>query len=53
MNEETLFAEASAIESPKERSRFLDTACRENPELRQAVEKLLSLANEFLGVGAG
>lgn len=44
MNEEILFAEASAIESPEERRKFLDNACGDNHELRSAVEKLLRLA---------
>jgi formylglycine-generating enzyme required for sulfatase activity/serine/threonine protein kinase len=46
MNEETLFAEAIAIESPEERRRFLDSACGGNAELRQGVEKLLSLTSD-------
>ena len=34
---------AEALDLPREeRSRFLDEACRESPELRQAVEKVLS-----------
>ncbi len=44
MNEETVFAEAIAIESPEERSKFLDSACAEDLELRKSVEKLLCLA---------
>ena len=44
MNEETLFAEAIAIESPEERSQFLNDACGGNVELRKSVEKLLQLA---------
>ena len=45
MNEETLFAEAIALESAEERSQFLDSACGDNLELRQAVQKLLNLSS--------
>ncbi len=44
MNEETLFAEAIALESPEKRRQFLDEACGGNSELRKSVEKLLHLA---------
>jgi serine/threonine protein kinase/formylglycine-generating enzyme required for sulfatase activity len=46
MNEEALFADAIAIESPEERRRFLDAACAGDPVLRQGVEKLLTLADQ-------
>jgi len=45
MNEESLFAEAIAIESAEKRSKFLDEACGDNLELRKAVEKLLELSD--------
>jgi len=45
MNEETLFAEAIAIESPEKRKQFLDQACGENLKLRKSVEELLHLAD--------
>jgi serine/threonine protein kinase/Leucine-rich repeat (LRR) protein len=45
MNEETLFAEAIAIESPEKRRQFLDEACGENLKLRKSVEELLHLAD--------
>lgn len=45
MNEQTIFAEAIGIESSEERMRFLDSACGENGELRQAVQRLLELAD--------
>lgn len=51
MNEETLFAEAVAIESPIERAKFLDEACAGNAGLRTAVDRLLALhdsAHSFL-----
>lgn len=47
MNEETLFAEAIAIESPEKRSQFLDEACGDNLKLRKSVEQLLHLANNL------
>jgi eukaryotic-like serine/threonine-protein kinase len=51
MNEETLFAEAVAIDSPQERATFLDEACAGNAALRTAVDRLLALhesARSFL-----
>ncbi len=46
MNEETIFAEASAIEPGEERKRFVEAACGDNLELRHAVQKLLDLADQ-------
>ena len=43
MNEESIFAEAIALES-EERDRFLDSACGDDLELRKAVQKLLDLS---------
>ena len=51
MTEETIFAEAAAIASPVERTKFLDEACAGNAELRTAVDRLLQLhesAGSFL-----
>lgn len=45
MNEDSIFAEAIAIESAEQRDQFLDSACADNLELRQAVEKLLKLSD--------
>lgn len=45
MNEESIFAEAITIESAEHRGQFLDSACGDNLELRQAVEKLLKLSD--------
>jgi tetratricopeptide (TPR) repeat protein len=42
MNEESLFHEALARPTPRERAAFLDAACAGRPELRAAVEALLS-----------
>jgi tetratricopeptide (TPR) repeat protein len=42
MNEETLFHEALARSTPRERAAFLDEACAGRPELRSAVEALLA-----------
>ncbi|HZN66036.1 MAG TPA: tetratricopeptide repeat protein, partial [Tepidisphaeraceae bacterium] len=44
-NEESIFAEASALPSAAERSAFLDRACAGDAELRRHVEELL-LAHE-------
>jgi tetratricopeptide (TPR) repeat protein/serine/threonine protein kinase len=41
-NEESVFADALAIQDPGERAAFLDRACADNPGLRQDVESLLS-----------
>lgn len=49
MNEETLFAEVMAIGSIEERIRFLDSACADNRELRQAIEKRMRLAEDADG----
>ena len=38
----TIFGKALAIESPEERSEFLDQACGENATLRAEVEHLLA-----------
>ncbi|MCC9609489.1 bifunctional serine/threonine-protein kinase/formylglycine-generating enzyme family protein [Blastopirellula sp. JC732] len=51
MNEESLFAQAIAIQSPEERARFLDEACGDDHELRVGVESLLrhaEIAGSFL-----
>jgi len=45
MNEESIFAEAIAIDSTEKREQFLDSACGDNLELRQAVQKLLTLSD--------
>src|SRR5262249_46077466 len=48
---DTVFAQAIEIESPEERSVFLDKACASDPELRREVEKLVRdyfRAGEFL-----
>lgn len=45
MNEESIFAAAIAIDSPEERDQFLDSACGDNLELRQAVQRLLKLSD--------
>ena len=45
MNEESIFSEAIAIESAEERGQFLDSACGDNLELRQAVQRLLKLSD--------
>src|SRR6516162_9902526 len=42
MNEETLFHEALARTTPQQRAAFLDEACAGQPELRAAVEALLT-----------
>jgi tetratricopeptide (TPR) repeat protein len=42
MNEESLFHEALARSTPRERAAFLDEACAGQPELRAAVESLLA-----------
>src|SRR4051794_37561378 len=50
-----IFSEALEQSSPVERSRYLDTACGGDPELRRRVEQLLAAqdqAGQFLG-GAG
>jgi len=39
---ESLFSAALAIESPKERAKFLDQACGADQQLRQQVEELLA-----------
>ena len=38
---ETIFCEAIAIESPEDRTAFLDQACQDNPDLRRELEKLI------------
>jgi hypothetical protein len=46
-----LFSQAMARASPDERARFLDEACRDEPEVREQVESLLRAeesAREFL-----
>jgi serine/threonine protein kinase/formylglycine-generating enzyme required for sulfatase activity len=51
MNEETIFAEAAAIASPVDRTKFLDGVCAGNAALRAAVDRLLLLhesAGSFL-----
>src|SRR5262249_34663060 len=56
MNEESLFHEALARPSRRDRDQFLNEACAGNPELRAAVEALLSPqdgAGEFLASSAG
>lgn len=45
MNEESIFAAAIAIDLPEERDQYLDSACGDNLELRQAVQKLLTLSD--------
>ncbi|MFI4851676.1 MAG: serine/threonine-protein kinase [Gimesia chilikensis] len=45
MNEESIFTAAIAIDSPEERDQFLDSACGDNLELRQAVQRLLKLSD--------
>jgi serine/threonine protein kinase/WD40 repeat protein len=50
-NEETIFAEASGIESPEARAAYLNQACGEDAALRQQVEGLLAAhdrASEFM-----
>src|SRR5688572_11708433 len=54
-NTEQVFAAALEAESPEERRRLLDEACRNNPSLRQDVETLLRAHDEaegFLGGAA-
>jgi eukaryotic-like serine/threonine-protein kinase len=41
LNPETVFAQAIEIDSPQDRSVFLDQACGRDPELRREVEKLV------------
>ncbi len=48
MNEESLFHQALAIDDPAQREAFLDQACHERPEMRQAVARLLA-AHEQTG----
>jgi serine/threonine protein kinase len=50
VNEESLFAEALAIQDPHARAVFLDQACAGHPEVRRNVESLLAAygAGEFL-----
>ncbi|MEO1528123.1 MAG: protein kinase [Planctomycetota bacterium] len=43
-SEVTIFREARKLECGDERSAYLDAACRENPKLRERVEKLLAAA---------
>src|SRR5437867_10109978 len=52
--EESVFAEAQAIQEPQARAAFLERACADNAVLRQNVESLLSAydAGEFLECGA-
>lgn len=54
-NTEQVFAAALEVESPEERRRLLDEACRNNPSLRLDVETLLRAHDEaegFLGGAA-
>ena len=48
MNEETLFAQALAIQTPSERKAFLDEQCGDRIELREDLEQLL-LASDRAG----
>ena len=43
MDEQSIFLAALEREDPAERTAFLDEACAGTPELRQRVEKLLSV----------
>jgi len=48
---ETIFGQAIALDSPAERSRFLDRACAADPELRRQIEQLVAdhfKAGDFL-----
>src|SRR4051794_9821339 len=42
VNEQTLFAEALERTDPQSRASFLDEACRDNPDLRRRLERLLA-----------
>ncbi len=46
MNENSLFAELLQIESPTERSAFLDRTCAEQPQMRARLEQLLRAHND-------
>lgn len=46
MNERTIFLEALEKDNPEHRRAFLDEVCREDAELRQRVETLLSAHND-------
>jgi serine/threonine protein kinase/tetratricopeptide (TPR) repeat protein len=50
VNEESVFAEAQALQNPQERAVFLDRASAGNPEMRRNLESLLSAydAGQFL-----
>jgi len=51
MNELDIFSEARELDSPPERQRYLDSACEDNPALRQRIETLLKSsqqADEFM-----
>jgi serine/threonine protein kinase len=49
-DDESIFAEALAIQGPEERAAYLDRACAGNPALRRSVESLLDAydAGQFL-----
>ena len=46
MDEESIFLNAVAIDSPEERTAFLDEACGHDEQLRQGVEALLRHHND-------
>ena len=49
-SEQSIFLHAIGLESPEERSAYLDDACRDQPALRAEIEALLA-AHDRLGGG--
>ncbi|MCA9071109.1 MAG: protein kinase, partial [Planctomycetaceae bacterium] len=47
MNEPDIYIEAIERKDPADRQRFLDEACKGNPELRERVEKLLRQSDQI------